>query len=190
MRPSRPENANCPPAIDSKIWGCFGGAHISHGDRWLAEGQRLLHLPPSAGGLANGCKVVTIERHFSARNAPYAPSIAINLLKSQQNDAPSERATTSLSKSYEWYFCCDFSRCRAKWAILRSITTAPAIFEFQNAAGSFTAPDEGRRMPAAVPRRSRRATSWRRPRREISNRCRARARATWLRRGRAICRPG
>jgi hypothetical protein len=46
--------------------------------------------------------VVTIERHFSARNAPYAPSIAINLLKSQQNDAPSERATTSLSKSYEW----------------------------------------------------------------------------------------
>jgi hypothetical protein len=46
-----------------------------------------------AGGLGDNFKAASPQRHFWARNAPYAVKDRDNLLKSQQMRPPSERTT-------------------------------------------------------------------------------------------------
>ena len=78
-------------SIDKRIWGCEGTSASATVSRMMGKVRGLLLLPPSGGGLADGSKAISLERHFWARNAPY--NDPTSLLKLQQMPAPSERTT-------------------------------------------------------------------------------------------------
>ena len=83
------------PSSDKGGRGDEGTTAFAAASPSLGTGRGLLQVPSSGGGLADGSKIVPLERYFWARNALYSLNEPINPLKSQKNGAPSERALSA-----------------------------------------------------------------------------------------------